>query len=97
MTDTRCELCLVEERFNFHHFIPRTLHRNKWFKKRFSRNDMITGMHVCRQCHRMLHATIPEKELGRHYHSRELLLSHAAISKYVEWKRRRRRAPGAGS
>jgi hypothetical protein len=27
-----CELCQSEDAHNFHHFIPRTLHTNKWFK-----------------------------------------------------------------
>ena len=31
-----CELCGSEDVHNFHHFIPRTLHSNKWFKKRYT-------------------------------------------------------------
>ena len=27
-----CELCYSEVVHNFHHYIPRTLHSNKWFK-----------------------------------------------------------------
>ena len=39
-----CELCQCEEAYNFHHFIPRTLHSNKWFKRRYTRQEMQQGM-----------------------------------------------------
>ena len=35
-----CELCRFEEDHNCHHFIPRAMHSNKWFKKRYSREEM---------------------------------------------------------
>ena len=35
-----CQLCESEEAYNFHHFIPRTLHSNKWFKSRYSKQEM---------------------------------------------------------
>lgn len=83
-----CELCQCEEAYNFHHFIPRTLHLNKWFKKRFSREELQRGMGLCKSCHRAIHDLIPkEKELGRHYNTREKLLAHPRVSAYVQWKR----------
>lgn len=84
-----CELCQCDEAYNFHHFIPRAVHGNKWFKKRFTREQMQSGMHVCKQCHRALHDLVGEKELGRHYHTREKLLNCPAVARYVAWKRRR--------
>jgi len=85
-----CELCGCEEAHNFHHFIPRTLHSNKWFKKRFTREEMRQGIEVCKACHHAIHDLIPdEKELGRHYNSRKALLSHPEIRKFVRWKRKR--------
>lgn len=85
-----CELCHSEESHNFHHFIPRTLHSNKWFKKRYTRRQMQEGIEVCKACHTAIHDLVPdEKELGRHYHSLEKLLAHPEIGKYVEWKRKR--------
>jgi hypothetical protein len=75
---------------NCHHFIPRTLHTNKWFKKRFTRQQMRAGIEVCKSCHRAIHDLIPdEKQLGRHNNSREKLLWHPEIRKYVRWKRRK--------
>jgi hypothetical protein len=83
-----CELCQCEEAYNFHHFIPRTLHSNKWFKRRYTRQEMQQGMEICKTCHSAIHDLIPdEKELGRHYNTREKLLAHPQVQGYVQWKR----------
>jgi hypothetical protein len=85
----RCQLCEIDVIHSFHHFIPRTVHRNKWFKKRFTKEEMRTsGIDLCKQCHDMLHELIPEKELGRNYNSREKLTAHPEVAKYLAWKRR---------
>lgn len=74
-----------------HHLIPRTCHSNKWFRKRFTRQQMQETISVCRDCHLSIHRLIPsEKELGRHYHSVELLLDHGELRKFVDWVRRQR-------
>ncbi len=86
-----CQLCECEEAHSFHHFIPRTLHSNKWFKKQFTREEMRQGIEVCKSCHRAIHDLIPdEKELGRHYNTRKSLLGHPEIRKYVRWKKRKK-------
>ncbi|MGZ7065629.1 MAG: amidohydrolase family protein, partial [Candidatus Aminicenantales bacterium] len=65
---------------NFHHFIPRTLHSNKWFKSRYSREEMQKGVHLCKTCHSAIHNLIPkEKDLGRLYNNREKLLAHPLV------------------
>lgn len=85
-----CELCQAEEAHNFHHFIPRTLHSNKWFKRRYTREQMQEGVQVCKQCHQTIHDLIPkEKELGRHYNTMDKLLAHPQVAGYVKWKRER--------
>ena len=43
-----CQLCESEDAHNFHHFVPRTLHSNKWFKKRYTRAQMQAGIDVCK-------------------------------------------------
>ncbi len=85
-----CELCGCEPAHNFHHLIPRTLHSNKWFKKRYTREQMRAGLWLCKSCHHAIHDLIPsEKELGRHYNTKEKLLEHEQIARYVEWQRRK--------
>ena len=85
-----CELCQSEAAYNFHHLIPRTVHSNKWFKKRYAREQMQQGIQVCKSCHNAIHDLIPdEKELGRHFNTIEKLLEHPLIAGYVKWKRER--------
>ena len=81
-----CELCEREVyKVTRHHLIPRTVHKNKWFKKNFSKEEMHTTVDLCRDCHVAIHRFIPEKEMGKHYHSLELLLSHPEVIKFVKW------------
>jgi hypothetical protein len=83
-----CELCGREEASSFHHLIPRTLHSNKWFKRRFTAKQMRQGINVCKDCHGAIHDLVPdEKDLGRHYNTLEKLLAHEPIARYVAWKR----------
>jgi hypothetical protein len=90
MTTMLCELCQSEDAHNFHHFIPRTLHSNKWFKKRYTREQMREGLNLCKSCHQAIHDLIPdEKELGRHYNTMEKLLAHPQVAGYVKWKKER--------
>jgi hypothetical protein len=84
-----CELCRADRAFNFHHLIPRTVHSNKWFKKNFAREEMRRGLDTCRDCHRTIHRLIDEKQLGRQFNTREKLLGHPELAKYIAWKRRR--------
>jgi len=42
-----CELCKRENELTFHHLIPRTNHKNKWFKKNFTREEMNQGINIC--------------------------------------------------
>jgi len=88
-----CELCqrLMREPTTLHHLIPRVCHRNQWFQKRFSREEMQQTIALCKDCHRAIHRLVPsEKELGRHHDSIERLLSHAEIAKFVRWIKKQR-------
>ena len=86
-----CQLCGRFRPLTFHHLIPRTCHSNKWFRKRFTREDMHTrGLDLCRDCHHFLHRQYTEKELGRSLNTRELLLAEEGVVRFVEWVRRKR-------
>ncbi|MEO1615530.1 MAG: hypothetical protein AAFV88_06755 [Planctomycetota bacterium] len=93
-TDTKpCRLCdrVTRRGTTEHHLIPRTCHSNKWFKKNFSREQMRTTISVCHDCHRAIHRFVPrEKELGRDYHTIELLLQHEQIARFVAWIRKQK-------
>lgn len=85
-----CILCGVEEASNRHHLIPKSVHSNKWFKKNFTREEMLSTIPVCNDCHGAIN-TLDQKEIGRNYNTAEKLLDHPHIAKFVEWKRKRRR------
>ena len=87
-----CDLCGRHHvNITFHHLIPQTCHSNAWFRKNFTRQEMKTrGISVCRECHHAIHVFIPrEKDLGRHYNTREALLAHVKIANHVKWIRKR--------
>ena len=88
----RCQMCGRDRDMTFHHLIPQTCHKNKWFKKNFTRAQMGEGVHVCRDCHAAIHKFIPsEKELGRVYNTVEKLMLHEELAKYVPWLSKQRR------
>ncbi len=67
-----------------HHLIPRTCHHNKWFKKRFSREQLQETVDLCRDCHNAIHRFVPrEKQLGRHFYSLALLREHPPLAKFL--------------
>lgn len=72
-----CEICEKELPLTFHHLIPKKCHSNKWFRKRYTREEMNTrGIYVCRKCHSYIHSIAGNKELGRDYNTLENLLKH---------------------
>ena len=74
-----------------HHLIPRTLHSNKWFQRRFTRAEMARTIPLCHDCHGAVHRFVPkEKDLGRHFNTPELLLAHEKIGSFVRWVRRQK-------
>lgn len=81
-----------------HHLIPRTRHANKWNKREFARADVRTRLlWICRPCHDAVHALLTEKELERSFNTREALLAHEGVARFVEWVKRRPAAPPSGS
>ena len=84
-----CEMCGRERPLTFHHLIPRTCHRNKWFRKNFDKLDMQQrGINVCRDCHNFIHQHFSEKVLGREFNTLEKLLENQEIVRFVKWLQR---------
>jgi len=85
MIDT-CSLCGSSTLITFHHLIPRSCHRNKWFKKHFDKTDMRErGIYICRRCHNFIHKQFSEKELGRELNTLVKLQDNKSIAKYIKW------------
>ena len=82
----QCVFCLrvLKNGTTEHHLIPRRCHKNRWFQKRFTREQMRQTVPACRECHNAIHQFVPrEKELGRTYNSISSLLSHPDFSRFV--------------
>ena len=84
-----CEMCGSPFNITFHHLIPKTCHKNKWFKKNFSLDDMRKrGIFVCRKCHSFIHKKFSEKYLGRELNTLQKLLANEDLAKYVNWAKK---------
>ena len=84
-----CAICGTSHMITFHHLIPKTCHRNKWFQKNFSKAEMKhNGIDVCRRCHSFIHKKFSEKTLGRELNTLEKLLENEEIAKYRVWAKK---------
>lgn len=84
-----CEFCGRAVDLTFHHLIPRKVHRRARFKK-YSRDDLMQGIWLCRPCHSAVHKQFDQMELATRLNSRDALLAEAAIQKHIEWVRKQR-------
>ena len=81
-----CEFCKRLKELSFHHYIPKTLHSNKFFKKQYDKLYMGThGVDLCKDCHHTVHEFWTEKELGKNYNSKEKIIEDPKFSKYLLW------------
>jgi len=86
-----CEFCNREKELTFHHYIPRTLHSNKYFKKMFDKVYMKThGVNLCKDCHKMIHRFFTEKELGRYYNTKQKLFSVEKVRDFLKWVKKQK-------
>lgn len=83
----RCELCgRVMAALTRHHLIPCARHRKKRNQRLFERADVRTRiLWICRPCHDCIHEVLSEKEMEAGYRTREALLAHPAICRFVSW------------
>ncbi len=80
-----CPICSRMETLTFHHLIPKTLHKNKWYKKNFTKERMGEGVYICRLCHNNIHIFIEEKDMGYEYNTLEKILNHEKVINYIPW------------
>ena len=84
--ESNCGLCGRLKELTFHHYIPRTLHTNKLFKKMFDTKFMKShGIDLCDDCHKAIHTFHSEKELGRYYNDKSKLLSSEKVENFIKW------------
>ena len=90
-----CELCERRMPLTQHHLVPRSQHAAH-------RARGVTQAHLsrtlacCRQCHNAVHEAADEATLAASYASRDALLGHPAIARFVAWAAKQRgRADGS--
>jgi len=81
-----CGFCERFKELDFHHYIPKTLHKNKLFLKMFSKLYMRThGIDLCYDCHHTVHHFWDEKTLGKEYNTKEKIFADSKFQKYLQW------------
>lgn len=81
-----CGFCQRKKYLTFHHYIPRTLHKNKLFKKLYDRKYMKShGVYLCKDCHKAIHTFFSEKELGKNYNTKEKLFATEKVINFLKW------------
>jgi hypothetical protein len=85
-----CELCnRTDLKLTFHHLVPRKMQRKNYIIKQFvSINLNNHGIYVCIPCHKMIHRKIGHRELAEVFNSKEMLLDHPEIKKFVAFNRK---------
>lgn len=62
------------------------MHKKSWVLKNHTKFELGNyGINICRDCHSAIHRYITEKELAKSYHTKELLMTHPDVCKFVEW------------
>ena len=85
-----CPCCGRTLALTFHHLIPRKLHRRSFFRRRYSRAELVRGFYLCRLCHDGIHNRYSEVELGRTRATPELLLEDPELQRHFNWVARQR-------
>lgn len=81
-----CEMCGREKPLQFHHLIPRKLHKKRVFAKRYDKFYMRKkGIMICRDCHNALHDLFDLKTLGLDLNELSKILAHPKIRNYLNY------------
>lgn len=80
-----CMLCGRKVQLTFHHLIPKKMHRKPRFKRIYTKDEMETGIKVCRLCHKGIHRRYDEMELAARLNTREALLNDPELARHFAW------------
>ena len=87
---TNCNLCQRQIELTFHHLVPRKVHRRTFFRKHFSRQELSTGIYICRKCHSGIHKLFNEMQLAKDLNTLEKLRENPEIARHVSWVTRQK-------
>lgn len=80
-----CQLCDQSRDLQFHHLIPRKLHRRSGFRKRYDKETLNRGVFLCRICHRGLHKIYDEMTLAKQFDNIQKLKTDLQVQKHIAW------------
>ena len=85
-----CALCNRSDlKLTFHHLVPRKMHGKAYIEKLYPDVNLHTyGIDVCIPCHKSIHKHIEHRDLAERYATREALLEHPEIAKFVAFNRK---------
>ena len=84
-TPERCATCGRETRLTFHHLVPKKVHRRRFFRTHFSKEELNIGVRICRPCHSGIHRTFDEMTLAKRFDTLEKLLAEDALARHFAW------------
>ena len=87
-----CTLCRKKRLLEFHHLIPRKIHRRTFYRRNFTRKELSIGIWICRFCHKGLHKIYSEMELAKNFHDLERLRKDSKIQRHVTWAKKQKTA-----
>jgi hypothetical protein len=94
--DERCELCrrrVGQDTLTRHHLLPRAharrMKRRKMARRELKRRDPDRTVALCKPCHRNVHASLTNGDLGKDYDSLEALSAHPDVRRFTDWLRSR--------
>ena len=87
-----CQLCgrrVGEGRLTRHHLLPRAvarrMRRRKMARRELKRRDPALTIALCKPCHRNVHASVSNWDLGRGYDTLEALSAHPGVRRFTGW------------
>eukprot|EP01125_Pyxidicula_operculata_P012774 TRINITY_DN4201_c0_g1_i2.p1 TRINITY_DN4201_c0_g1~~TRINITY_DN4201_c0_g1_i2.p1 ORF type:complete len:227 (+),score=43.44 TRINITY_DN4201_c0_g1_i2:25-705(+) len=85
-----CVICTREMPLTKHHLIPREVH--ELYKKRYqmTKEQLHTGIMVCRSCHSALHSFIDNKSMASDYNTLEKIMEHPKVINWIPYIMKRR-------
>ncbi|MFQ3188966.1 MAG: ABC-type sugar transport system ATPase subunit [Paraglaciecola sp.] len=66
------------------------MHQRNFFKKTYKRQQLASGIYICRQCHNGIHLLFDEMTLAKRFNTLENLLVNEALQKHFRWVARQR-------
>jgi hypothetical protein len=91
-TQGSCQLCsrrVGEGSLTRHHLLPRAvarrMRRRKMARRELKWRDPDRTIALCRPCHRNVHTSLYNGDLGQGYDTLEALSTHPDVRRFTEW------------